>query len=117
MDRTEVVTSISSELYATEQSVDAAIAHAASMVQAMIAGRAALSVSPVSGSASQTKALATLTALSAAREAIVECHAEMQKDHRRMGWGVYAAGPVDKPLEWDDTPMSPHKKSAHLRAV
>ena len=115
MDRTEVVTSISSELYATEQSVDAAIAHAAAMVQAMIAGRAALSVSPVSGAASQTKALATLAALSAAREAIVECHAEMQKDHRRMGWGTYAAGPVDKPLEWDDTPMRPTK--GHLRAV
>ncbi|GAA0392597.1 hypothetical protein GCM10009093_18990 [Brevundimonas terrae] len=116
MDRTQVVTSISTELYATEQSVDAAIAHAAAMVQAMISGRAALSVSPVAASASQTKALATLAALSTAREAIVECHAEMQKDHRRMGWGVYAAGPADKPLEWDDTPMSP-KKSAHLRAV
>jgi len=116
MDRSEVVTSISTELYATEQSVDAAIAHAAAMVQAMISGRTALSVSPVAGSASQAKALATLAALSTAREAIVECHAEMQKDHRRMGWGVYAAGPADKPLEWDDTPMSP-KKSAHLRAV
>ncbi|WP_297799630.1 hypothetical protein [uncultured Brevundimonas sp.] len=116
MDRTEVVTSISSELYATEQSVDAAIAHAASMVQAMIAGRSNLGISPVAGSASQTKALATLAALSAAREAIVECHAEMQRDHRRMGWGVYAAGPADKPLEWDDTPMRP-RKEAMLRAV
>lgn len=116
MDRTEVVTSISTELYATEQSVDAAISHAAAMVQAMISGRTALSVSPVSGSASQAKAMATLAALSAAREAIVECHAEMQKDHRRMGWGAYAAGPVDKPLEWDDTPMRP-RGQAQLRAV
>lgn len=115
MDRTEVVTSISTELYATEQAVDAAIAHAAAMVQAMIAGRAALSVSPVSGAASQAKAMATLSALSAAREAIVDCHAEMQKDHRRMGWGVYAAGTADKPLEWDDTPMRPTK--GFLRAV
>ncbi|MHC3127418.1 hypothetical protein OB03_09035 [Brevundimonas sp. GN22] len=115
MDRTEVVTSISSELYATEQSVDAAIAHAAAMVQAMIAGRNQLSISPVAGTASQSKAMATIAALSAAREAIVECHAEMQKDHRRMGWGVYAAGPVDKPLEWDDTPIRPTK--GMLRAV
>ena len=106
MDRTEVIVGVAGDLYATEKAIDAAITQATTLVQSMIGARAALSVSPVAGTGSQARAMDSIAALSTAREAIVACHAELQKDHRRMGWGVYAAGPVDKPDDWE-TPMRP----------
>ncbi|MBU0659669.1 MAG: hypothetical protein KKF15_12990, partial [Alphaproteobacteria bacterium] len=57
MDKAEVITSVAGDLYATEQSVDAAIAHAATLVQAMIGARAALQVSAVAGAEAQAHAL------------------------------------------------------------
>lgn len=99
MDRTEVIAGVASELYATENAVDIAIAQATSLVQAMIAGRSTLSVSAIAGSGSQAKAMEAIAALGVAREAIVAAHQEMARDHRRMGWGVYAAGPMNKPDE------------------
>lgn len=97
MTRTEVIDSVASELNATEQALDTAIAHATTLVQSMIGARTALSASPLAGAVSQGKAMATIAALAAARETLVACHEEMAKDHRRMGWGTYAAGVLDKP--------------------
>ena len=116
MDRSEVIASVAGDLYATEKAIDAAITQATTLVQSMIGARAALSISPVAGAVSQAKAVETIAALSTAREAVVACHAELQKDHRRMGWGVYAAGPVDKPDDWE-TPMRPGGVSNHLTRV
>lgn len=97
MDRVEVVAGVAKELHGTEVALDAAIAQATALVQSMIGARAALGVSPVAGAESQTKAIEAIAALGAAREAVVACHAELQKDHRRMGWGTYAVGIVNKP--------------------
>lgn len=116
MDRAEIVASVAGDLNATEQAVDAAIAHATTLVQAMIGARTALSVSPVAGAGSQAKAIEAITALGVAREAMVACHAEMAKDHRRMGWGVYAAGVLDKPHETTTRPPAALAEP-RLRAV
>lgn len=107
MDRTEVIASVAGELNATERAVDAAITQATTLVQSMIGARTLLSISPVAGSGSQAKAIEAISALGVAREAVVACHAELQKDHRRMGWGVYAVGPMDKGDDWD-RPIEPH---------
>lgn len=115
MDRTEVVAGVASNLHATEQAVDAAINQATTLVQTMISARAELSLSPVAGTGSQAKAMEAIAALGTAREAIVACHAEMQKDHRRLGWGVYAVGPVNKPDDWE-TPIG-RPTGEYLRAV
>ena len=104
MDRTEVVAGVAGELHATEKAIDVAISQATTLVQSMIGARAALDLSPVAGAASQARAMESIAALGVAREAVVACHAEMQKDHRKLGWGVYAAGPVNKPDDWE-TPM------------
>ena len=104
MDRTEVIASVAGELYATEKAVDDAITHATTLVQSMIGARAALSISPVSGAGSQAKAVEAIMALSTARDAVVACHAELQIDHRRMGWGTYALGTLDKPAESESRP-------------
>ena len=116
MDRTEVVTSVAGDLHATELAIDAAITQATTLVQSFIGARAALSLSPVSGTVSQAKAMETIAALSAARESIVACHAELQKDHRRLGYGPYAAGPVAKPDDWLD-PKEEVRTRSHLRSV
>lgn len=104
MDKAQVIASVAGDLHSTEKAIDAAITQATTLVQSMIGARAALAVSPVAGAGSQAKAMETIAALGVAREAIVACHAELQKDHRKMGWGVYAAGPVNKPDDWE-TPM------------
>jgi hypothetical protein len=120
MDRSQVVASVAGELNATENAVDAAIARATTLVQSMIGARSALSLSPVAGSASQAKAMETIALLGTAREAIVACHAEIQKDHRRLGWGTYAFGPLNKPDHWDETPVGEGldgKVHQRLRAV
>ena len=96
MNKTEVIASVAGDLLATEQALDAAIARATTLVQSMIGGRTALSISPVVGAEAQTKALETIAALGVARQAIVACHEELAKDHRRMGYGVYAEGGMDK---------------------
>ncbi|MFC5345214.1 hypothetical protein ACETK8_16155 [Brevundimonas staleyi] len=121
MDRTEVVASVAGDLYATEQAVDAAITSATTLVQSMIGARALLKVSPVAGAGSQAKAMEAIAALSAAREAIVACHTELAKDHRRLGYGVYNVGPLDKPddADWGQGPPPPQveQKLATVRPI
>lgn len=90
MDKAQVIASVAGDLNATEQSVDEAITRATALVQSMIGGRTALNISPVVGAEAQAKAMEAIAALSAARQAVVACHTEMAKDHRRMGYGTYA---------------------------
>lgn len=117
MDRTQVISGLAADLHATEKAVDAAINQATTLVQTMIGARAALSVSPVAGAGSQAKAMETISALGVAREAIVACHAELQRDHRKMGWGVYAVGPVDKPDDWETPVGGTPPTKGHLRVA
>ena len=98
MDRTEVIAGVAADLHATEHAIDAAIAQA---------------TTPVAATASQAKAMETIAALAAARESIVACHGELQKDHRRLGFGTYAAGPIGKPDDW----LDPKDTRNHLRSV
>ena len=120
MDRTEVVASIAGDLHQTECAVDAAITSATTLVQSMIGARTLLKASPVAGSVSQAKAMEAIAALSAAREAMVACHKDLAKDHRRMGYGVYNVGPLDKPDDdWGDhvPPPPPRAEQDVLKVV
>lgn len=118
MNRAEVIASVAGDLNATEQALDAAIAQATTLVQSMIGARAALSLSPVSGAVSQSKAMETIAALATAREAIVACHEELAKDHRRHGYGTFNAGPVNKPAEESAPPVTGElARTNRLRAV
>lgn len=92
MDKAQVIASVAGDLNATEAAVDAAIARATTLVQSMIGSREALELSPVVGADSQAKALEAIAALGVARQAMVACHQELAKDHRRLGYGVYAEG-------------------------
>ena len=113
MDKAQVIASVAGDLDATEQAVDAAIARATTLVQSMIGSRTALSLSPVVGADAQAKALEAIASLGAARQAVVACHKEIAKDHRRLGYGVYAHG-MDKYPEGEQ----PRTTGEHrLRAV
>ena len=120
MYNAEIVEGVAKELYATEQSVDAAIAQATAYVQAIIACREPLSISAIAGAEAQAKALEAIAALGVAREAMIASHQALGKDHRRMGWGTYNVGPVDKPEDkerpigtpWDDNRTSNIKRVA-----
>jgi hypothetical protein len=121
MDKNEVIAGLAGDLYAAEAAVDEAIVKATTLVQAMIAARTELSVAATVGAGAQAKAMESLAALGQAREAVTAAHTEMARDHRRMGWGVYAAGPVNKPPE-DGRPIeiydqAPSPAAARLRAV
>lgn len=91
MNKTEVIASVAGDLNSTEKAVDAAITQATILVQTMIGSRSAMNLSPVVGADAQAKALDAIAALGAARQAMVACHQELAKDHRRMGYGVYAS--------------------------
>lgn len=117
MDNNEVIAGLAGDLYAAEAAVDEAIVKATTLVQAMIAARTELSVAATVGAGAQAKAMESLAALGQAREAVTGAHTEMARDHRRMGWGVYAAGPVNKPPE-DGRPIEwAHHKRETLRVA
>ena len=113
MDKAQVIASVAGDLNATEQSVDEAITRATALVQSMIGGRTALNISPVVGAEAQAKAMEAIAALGAARLAMVACHEELAKDHRRLGYGVYAEGGMDKGKDKDLPIIGEHR----LRAV
>ena len=117
MNQAEVIASIAGDLNATEQSLDATIAQATTLIQSMIGARTALSLSPVSGAVAQSKAMEAIAALSTARDAMVACHEELAKDHRRLGYGVYAIGILNKPAEARASTENEIARTGRLRAV
>jgi hypothetical protein len=117
MNKAEVIASVAGDLNTAEQSLDAAIAQTTTLIQSMIGARTALSLSPVSGASSQTRAMEAVAALATAREALVACHEELAKDHRRLGYGVYAAGILNKPAETTPPTQGELVREARLRAV
>lgn len=117
MTKTEVIASVAGDLNAAEQSLDTAIAQATTLIQSMIGARTALSLSPISGAGSQARAMQAIAAMATAREALVSCHEELAKDHRRLGYGVYATGPMNKPEETTPPVTGELVRARPLRAV
>lgn len=112
MDHTAVVTHVADDLTAAEQAMDEAIVRATALVQSMIGARSQLSLSPVMAAASQAKAMEAIASLSAARASLVECHGELAKDHRRLGFGAYAHG-----LNKGERPDGTGPVTGHLRVA
>ena len=117
MTNAEVIASVAGDLNSAEQSLDTAIAQATTLIQSMIGARTALSLSPISGAGSQARAMEAIASLSTAREALVACHEELAKDHRRLGYGVYAVGHVNKPAAAAAPTEGELVRARSLRAV
>ena len=117
MTKAEVIASVAGDLNSAEQSLDTAIAQATTLIQSMIGARTALTLSPVAGAGSQARAMEAIAAMATAREALVACHEELAKDHRRLGYGVYAVGHMNKPAEAALTHTDEQARTNRLRAV
>lgn len=99
MDKLEIMRTVVSDLYATEKAVDDAIAQSTDLVATMIQSRRDMNLSAVVGAKAQSKMLEAIAALGAARDAVIEAHADLSKVQRLVGLGHVATGPVDKPEE------------------
>lgn len=105
MDKLEVMRTVVDDLYATERSIDDAIAQSTDFVATMIQARRDVNLSAVVGAEAQSKMMEAVAALGVARNAVVAAHADLAKVQRLVGLGHVATGPVDKPEE--DVPMHP----------
>jgi len=117
MNKADTIASVAGDLNSAEQSLDLAITQATTLIQSMIGARTALSLSPLSGAGSQARAMEAVAAMATAREALVACHEELAKDHRRLGYGVYASGILNKPAEAAPPTAGELSRTARLRAV
>lgn len=97
MYKAEVINGVAKELYSAETAIDAAIAQTGALIQSIIDCRPELNASAIAAAGAQAKAMEAIAALGEARTAMIAAHQELAKDHRRMGWGVYNTGPMDKP--------------------
>lgn len=109
MDKAQVIASVAGDLHASEEALDQAITRATVLVQSMIGSRATLNISACAGAEAQSKALEAIAALGQARDALIACHEQLAKDHRRLGYGVFAGPWQDKPEE--------QRPTGRLRAI
>lgn len=114
MDKIEVMRTVVEDLYATERSIDDAIAQSTDFIATMIQSRRDVNLSAVVGAEAQAKMIEAVASLGAARSAVVAAHADLAKVQRQVGLGHVATGPVDKPEE--DVPMHPQRPRS-LRAA
>ena len=114
MDKMEIMRTVVEDLYATERSIDDAIAQSTDFIATMIQSRRDVNLSAVVGAEAQAKMIEAVAALGEARSAVVAAHADLAKVQRLVGLGHVATGPVDKPEE--DVPMHPQRPRG-LRAA
>ena len=85
MEKVFVVKRVASKLHGTEAAIDAAMVNAAGLMADMVQGRSDLKLSATVGAAATAKVMAAMAALSEARTAMVEAHAELDQTRLRLG--------------------------------
>ncbi len=112
MDKAFVAQRVATKLFSTEKAIDAAMVEAAELLAGAVEARSQLKMSAVAGDAAQAKLVEAISALGAARTAIVEMHGELNDLKLRMGMRTKLIGVEDKPDE-----PAPKPKGALLREV
>jgi hypothetical protein len=97
MERALVVQHCANKLFATENSIDQAIADAAALVSELVKARHEIGFSAILGDESFAKATAALAALGQARSAVVAAHHDMADAKLRLGVRTKLAGAGEKP--------------------
>lgn len=92
MEKAFVVQGVATKLFATEKSVDAAILDAAELMAGLMQARRDAGVSAVVGDQAAVKLADAISALSAARSAVVACHHELDEVRLRLGVRTRMAG-------------------------
>jgi hypothetical protein len=103
VDKAFVAQRVATKLFSTEKAVDAAMVEAAELLAGLVEARAQLKVSAVTGDAAQSKLVEAISALGAARTAMVEMHGELAEVKLRLGMRTKLIGVEDKP----DAPTKP----------
>ena len=97
MERALVAQQVANKLFATEDSIDQAIANASLLMGELIKARQELGVSAVFADESFTKATAAIAALGQARTAMVACHHDLNDAKLRVGIRTKMVGTSPKP--------------------
>jgi hypothetical protein len=85
MDKVELMKGVAAKLFASEGSIDAALADTAALVSEMIEARVAAGVSSTVDVKAHAKVAEAMAAMVAARTAMAEAHAEMNEVKLRLG--------------------------------
>ena len=92
MEKAFVVKGVATQLFATEDAIDSAMAATSKLMATMLAARRDLNLSATVGNDAMAKVSAALAALSEARTAIVISHGEMADTAKRLGVRTVAGG-------------------------
>ena len=99
MDRAFVAQGVANRLFATENSIDRALADASQLMAEMLEARQTLRVSAVVGGEATAKVAEAIAALSQARTAVVAAHGELAGVRDRIGIRTKLIGEQLKTLE------------------
>jgi hypothetical protein len=109
VEKVFVAQRVATKLFASENAVDTAMVETAELMADLLKARKDLGISAVVGDRAASKLAEAMTALSAARSAMVEAHNELNDVKLRIGVRTKMIGVEDKPKE-----ASPE---GHLRQV
>ncbi len=85
MEKIFVVKRVAAKLHGTEAAIDTAMVQAAEMMADMVQARKDLGLSATVASGATAKVMAAMAALSEARSAMVDAHAELDETRLRLG--------------------------------
>jgi len=98
MEKVFVAQRVASKLFATENSVDAALAEATELMSEMLQARKDVNVSMIFADEAAVKLVEAIKALSEARTAMVGVHNELNEAKLRLGIRTRMDGWADKSL-------------------
>ena len=99
MDKQILMQGVATKLFAAESTIDSAIADTAALLSEMVEARKAARVSSTVDAKANAKVIEAMSALSAARTAMVEAHAEMNEVKLRLGVRTKMIGGYDKTVK------------------
>jgi hypothetical protein len=85
VDKLPLMFGVANKLFAAESTIDTAMADTAALLAQMVEARKAANVSPTVDVKAHAKVVEAMTALSAARVAMVDAHNEMNEIKLRLG--------------------------------
>jgi len=98
VEKVFVAQRVATKLFATEAAVDAAMVEVTEMMAELIQARKDLGLSPVVANGASAKLAQAVQALSEARTAVVDAHAELDETRLRIGVRTRLAGVYDKTI-------------------
>jgi len=96
VEKAFVAQRVANKLFATEAAVDAAMVETMEMMAELIQARKDLELSATVGNGASAKLANAVTALAAARTAVVEAHAELDEVRQRVGIRTKLIGVIGK---------------------